>query len=87
MLPRDRDHYFGDWHTDQFNPKAEIMDQGGNAISTFGLGPDVTFGTPDDVDVDFDLDVYVPNEGFVGIEDTLNRTAFGLSTGRRKGGH
>jgi hypothetical protein len=33
--------------------------------------------------VDFGVDVYVGNEGFTGVEDTLNATAFGLSTGRK----
>jgi hypothetical protein len=59
------------------------MDQGGNAAGTFGLGPDLIFGSADDEDVDFGVDVYVGNEGFFGVEDTLNATAFGLSTGRK----
>ncbi|MCA9078759.1 MAG: hypothetical protein KDA93_27290 [Planctomycetaceae bacterium] len=73
-------HFFGDWHTDQFNATANIMDQGGNLPNTIGIGPDGIFGTPDDVDVDFGDDTFVPNEGFVGTEDTLNVIAFGLST-------
>ncbi|MFV2067240.1 MAG: Ig-like domain-containing protein, partial [Pirellulales bacterium] len=44
-------------------------------------GPDRIFGTADDADVDFGDDAFVPNEGFAGIEDTLNAIAFGLSTG------
>jgi hypothetical protein len=59
------------------------MDQGGNAAGTFGLGPDLIFGSADDEDVDFGVDVYVGNEGFFGVEDTLNVTAFGLATGRK----
>ena len=72
-------HYIGNFHTFQFNASANLMDQGGNLDNTVGVGPDVTFGSIDDVDVDFDVDVYAPNEGFVGSEDTLNTTAFGLT--------
>lgn len=46
-----------------------------------GVGPDEVFGTADDIDVDFGEDLFVPSEGFTGIEDTLNTVAFGLSTG------
>ena len=74
-------HFFGNFHTDQFNLSANIMDQGGNLPNSVGVGGDLTLGSGDDVDVDFGADVYVPNEGFVGIEDTLNAVAFGLSTG------
>ena len=71
-------HFFANWHTDQFNPSANIMDQGGNLPGTLGIGPDGVFGSADDVDVDFGPDVFVPREGFVGVEDTLNSISFGL---------
>jgi hypothetical protein len=74
-------HFFASFHTDQFNPSPNIMDQGGNLPNLVGVGGDLTLGTGDDVDVDFGPDDYVPNEGFTGLEDTLNATAFGLSTG------
>lgn len=74
-------HFFAAFHTDQFDAQPNIMDQGGNLPNTVGVGPDLTLGTLDDVDVDFGPDRWVPNEGFTGIEDTLNATAFGLSTG------
>lgn len=74
-------HFMSNWHTDQFNAQANIMDQGGNLPNTIGVGPDGIWGTADDVDVDLGLDVYVPNEGFTGIEDTLQSIAFSLSTG------
>ena len=74
-------HFFGAWHTDPSNASPNIMDQGGNFNGTVGVGADGMFGTLDDVDVDFGDDVYVPNEGFTGLEDTLNSIAFGLSTG------
>ncbi len=86
IVAHEAGHFLSSFHTDQFNPFANIMDQGGNAAGTFGLGPDLVFGSADDEDVDFGPDAYVPNEGFTGTEDTLNATAFGLSTGRRRGG-
>ena len=55
------------------------MDQGGNLPNILGAGTDELLGTGDDVDVDFGLDILVPNEGLTGIEDTLNNTAFGLT--------
>ncbi|MEV4756422.1 PPC domain-containing protein [Micromonospora sp. NPDC049559] len=72
-------HFFGDWHVDQFNDTANLMDQGGNPALMFGVGPDGVGGTADDPDVDFGEDVFNPNEGFTGIEDTLSRPAFGLT--------
>lgn len=78
-------HFFGNWHTDQFNATPNLMDQGGNLPNTVGVGPDGIFGSADDVDVDLGDDTFVPNEGFLGVEDTLNVIAFGLSTGARSG--
>lgn len=72
-------HYLGNFHTDQFNPSPNIMDQGGNLANTVGVGNDGIFGSADDTDVDFGEDTYVPNEGFAGTEDTLNVVAFALS--------
>lgn len=71
-------HFFANWHTDQFNAAENIMDQGGNLPGTIGVGPDGVFGSDDDVDVDFGEDVFVPNEGFTGLEDTLTSIGFGL---------
>ena len=39
------------------------MDQGGNLPNTVGVGADLTFGTGDDVDVDFGEDTYVAQRG------------------------
>ena len=75
-------HYLGNWHTDQFNASPNIQDQGGNLDNTVGVGPDGIFGTDDDFDVDFGRDEFVPNEGFTGIEDTLNSIAIGDPTPR-----
>ncbi len=68
-------HYLGNWHVDQFNDVLNIMDQGGNFPLLYGVGPDGIGGTADDPDVDFGEDVFNPNEGFLGVEDTLSRIA------------
>lgn len=73
-------HFFGNFHTNRFNANQNIMDQGGNLANIVGVGPDNVWGTSDDVDVDFGDDNFA-NEGFTGVEDTLNVIAFGLSTG------
>lgn len=87
IVSHEAGHFLSSFHTFQFNAANQIMDQGGNPAGTFGLGPDLIFGTADDEDVDFGVDVYAPNEGLTGLEDTLNATAFGMSTGRRAGGN
>ncbi|GHH47984.1 hypothetical protein [Lentzea cavernae] len=74
-------HMSGSWHQDQFNALDAIMDQGGNPKGMFGVGPDAIGGTADDVDVDFHEDVLNPGEGFTGIEDSLNRTAWAYTRG------
>jgi hypothetical protein len=59
------------------------MDQGGNlAFSIIGIGDDGVFGTRDDVNVMFGRDSFVPNEGFSGIEDTLNSISWGATQPR-----
>ncbi len=63
-------HYVGNFHTEQFNPAANIMDRGGNLPNTIGVGPDGIFGNTDDVDVDFGGDMFADSEGFAGVEDT-----------------
>ena len=52
------------------------------------MGADLVFGTADDITMHFGVDAYDPNEIYLGINDTLNTVAFGLSTGtvRRLGG-
>jgi hypothetical protein len=73
-------HFFGDWHVDQFNDRTNLMDQGGDWPAFYGVGPDGVGGTTDDVDIDFGEDVFAPSEGFTGIEDTLSRPAFALTS-------
>jgi hypothetical protein len=74
-------HFFGNWHTDNLDDLANIMDAGGVGFPLlFGVGPDGVGGTADDVDVDFGDSPFRPAEGFVGTEDTLGRIAFGLTS-------
>jgi hypothetical protein len=60
------------------------MDAGGELSSVFGVGADGVFGSADDIDADLAQDVFNVFEGFVGVEDTAGRSAFGLSTGQRR---
>jgi hypothetical protein len=78
-------HFLGCWHTDQFNDTPCIIDQGGNLDNTVGVGADRVFGTADDRDVLNVIDVYNPNEGFSGSQDTRNAIAFGASSGTTPG--
>jgi hypothetical protein len=74
-------HYFGDFHTDNRSARVNLMDSGGaNFQNLFGVGPDGVGGTADDPDVDFGDDVFAAAEGFVGIEDTLGRIVFGVTS-------
>lgn len=79
IVAHEAGHYLGNYHTDNANSVANIMDQGGYIENTIGLGPDGIFGSADDLDVDLGVDTYVPDEEFTGAEDTLNITAFGSS--------
>src|SRR5262245_17288677 len=82
LVSHEAGHFFGNWHTDPFLPPFGIMTQFG---ALFDLGPDGTFGTADDGDVDFGQGIYSRLEDFAGVEDTLNTIAFGLSTGTNAG--
>lgn len=75
-------HYVGSFHTEQFNPQANLMDRGGNLPNTIGLGPDGIFGTADDPDVDFGPDLFEFSERFAGIEDTGAIAACGCTSSR-----
>ena len=77
-------HYLGNFHTENFVTPPNIMDRGGNLANLVGVGDDGIFGTEDDVDVDFGIDIFVPIEGFTGFEDTLNVISFGAPTPRRR---
>ena len=74
-------HFFGDWHTNNADETANLMDSGGaNFDVLFGVGPDGVGGTADDADVDFGDGQFSPAEGFIGTEDTLGRIVFGLTS-------
>ncbi|HET6533474.1 MAG TPA: PPC domain-containing protein [Actinoplanes sp.] len=74
-------HYFGNWHTDNRSAQINLEDAGGaNFQNLYGVGPDGVGGTADDLDVDFHEDLFQPTEGFVGIEDTLGRIVFGVTS-------
>lgn len=74
-------HFFGNFHTDNLSEDVNLMDQGGaNFQNLYGVGPDGVGGTADDADVDFGDDVFAPTEGFVGVEDTLGRVVFGVTS-------
>lgn len=80
VVSHEAGHFFGDWHVNQFNAHADLMDQGGNFPNMFGVGPDNIGGTADDTDVDFGHDDFNPNEGFTGVENTLGRVVFGVTS-------
>jgi hypothetical protein len=81
VIAHEAGHMFGDFHTDNSSARFNVMDAGGeNFQNLFGVGPDGVGGTADDVDVDFGEDAFEPDEGFVGIEDTLGRIAFGVTS-------
>ncbi len=73
-------HFVGSYHVDQFNRRLNLMDQGGNFPLLYGVGDDGIGGTADDPDVDFGQDAYNPAEGFLGLEDTLNNSAWAFLT-------
>jgi hypothetical protein len=74
-------HFFGNWHTDNRSEQINLEDAGGaNYQNLYGVGPDNVGGTADDIDVDFGDDRFSPAEGFVGIEDTLGRIVFGVTS-------
>lgn len=78
IVSHEAGHFFGLWHTFNFNSTAQLIDDGGDLSNTIGLGPDGFFGTGDDVDVDFGTDSL--SSSFTGTQDSINTLAFGLST-------
>lgn len=78
IVAHEAGHFFGLWHTSNFNAAAQIIDLGGNLGNVIGLGPDGIFGSSDDVDVDFGSDFLTSS--FRGLQDSINTLAFGLST-------
>lgn len=80
VIAHEAGHFFGDFHTLFFNENINIMDEGGDFDGLVGLGFDGIFGSVDDDDTDFGVDVYSTVELFAGKEDTLNVVAFGLGS-------
>jgi hypothetical protein len=81
VIAHEGGHFFGDFHTDNDDELANVMDAGGTGFPTlFGVGPDGVGGTADDVDVDFGDSPFLPAEGFTGTEDTLGRIVFGVTS-------
>ncbi|WP_410659167.1 PPC domain-containing protein [Amycolatopsis sp. lyj-112] len=74
-------HMSGSWHTSGVNDVPGIMDPGGNPAVMFAVGPDGRGGTADDPDLDLVEEEISPAEGFTGIEDTLNRSAWAFVRG------
>ena len=81
VISHEAGHFFGNFHTDNEDDVANLMDAGGGGFATlFGVGPDGVGGTADDVDVDFGFDRFIPDEEFTGTEDTLGRVVFGVTS-------
>jgi hypothetical protein len=78
VISHEAGHLVGSYHVDQLNRRLNLMDQGGNFPLLYGVGPDGVGGTADDPDVDFGWDVFDPDEGFTGLENTAARTLWGL---------
>ena len=74
-------HTIGNYHTDNADEIGNVMDSGGAnfAKNLYGVGPDGIGGTADDDDVRFVTDRYSPVEGFTGLENTLNVSAWAYS--------
>jgi hypothetical protein len=81
VIAHEGGHFFGDFHTDNEDAQVNVMDAGRTGFANlFGVGPDGVGGTADDPDVDFGEDQFIPAEGFTGIEDTLGRIDFGVTS-------
>ncbi|PUA81756.1 hypothetical protein C7S10_06730 [Nocardioides currus] len=74
-------HTIGNYHTDNADEVGNMMDSGGANFATnlYGVGPDGIGGTADDANVAFVTDTYAPVEGFTGLENTLNVSAWAYS--------
>ncbi len=79
-------HSFGLRHTERnpfiLNNRVSIIDGGVNVPQDLGVGPDLIYGTLDDIDVDFIDDRFEPTEGYFGIHRVLDGLANTLVSGR-----
>lgn len=71
-------HYVGSFHTDGLDATHNLMDEGGSnfGANLYGVGPDGIGGTADDEAIRFRTDTYSKREGYSGLEDTLNVSAW-----------
>ncbi len=77
-------HTFGMLHTDNTDSIGTLSDAGGTQNANDygqGLGPDLIFGTLDDIQPGFHDDFYHTPEGFFGIEPITASLSHALSTG------
>jgi hypothetical protein len=81
IVAHEAGHFFANFHTNNANLIPNLMDTGGNLPGLIGVGDDDTFGSGDDVDVNFVSDEYEPSEGLTGLEDTKNAIAYALTAG------
>jgi len=83
LISHEFGHLAGAFHT-QFTTENSFNGEPVNLMDKdirVPLGPDLVFGTRDDITMHFGVDAYDPNEIYVGINDTLNTVAFGCSSG------
>ncbi len=81
VVAHEAGHLIGSFHTNNHDSRVNLMDSGGgNPRRFFGVGPDRIGGTSDDTDVNFGEDVFAPDEGFHGLQNTLNSSAWGFVT-------
>ena len=82
-------HVLGMAHTDGTNATGTLSDEGGDPALIYGtgLGPDLVFGTSDDIDPVFEDDFFSVAEAlFIGKSEITNTLAHLLSTGTVGGG-
>jgi hypothetical protein len=77
VIAHETGHLIGSFHTNNADSRVDLMDAGGGDFRRVdGVGPDRVGGTADDTDVNFGEDVFTPDEGFHGLENTLNNSAW-----------
>ncbi|MCG6154801.1 cadherin domain-containing protein [Rubinisphaera margarita] len=81
IVSREAGYMFGNFPTNNANSLASLTDEEGNLANIVGVGNDQTFGTFDDVDVDFEFDQFAPSTGLTGFQNSMANVAFNLPTG------
>ena len=74
-------HSFGLRHTERANTVVSIIDANVDNFQDLGAGPDLIYGTIDDVNVDFVDDRFSIAEGYIGVHRVLDGLANTLITG------